>query len=118
MTLEIRIYFLLLLISKISSRRFDPPTDCDYGILSGSSSTQITSYNEEANIRDLPFMASYGFLQEPSETDWQNVCAASILSKNILMTAAHCIRSHESKRKVLLGQSILDSETLSQQDNY
>ena len=48
---------------------------------------------------------------EPSETDWQNVCAASILSKNILMTAAHCIRSHESKRKVLLGQSVLDSET-------
>ena len=27
------------------------------------------------------------------------------------MTAAHCIRSHESKRKVLLGQSVLDSET-------
>ena len=48
---------------------------------------------------------------EPSETDWQNVCAVSILSKNILMTAAHCIRSHESKRKVLLGQSVLDSET-------
>ena len=47
---------------------------------------------------------------EPSETDWQNVCAASILSKNILMTAAHCIRSHESKRKVLVGQSVLDSE--------
>ena len=26
------------------------------------------------------------------------------------MTAAHCIRSHESKRKVLVGQSVLDSE--------
>ena len=48
---------------------------------------------------------------EPSETDWQNVCAASILSKNILMTAAHCIRSHESKRQVLLGQSVLNSDT-------
>ena len=48
---------------------------------------------------------------EPSETGWQNVCAASILSKNILMTAAHCIRSHESKRKVLVGQSVLNSDT-------
>ena len=48
---------------------------------------------------------------EPSETDWQNLCAASILSKNILMTAAHCIRSHESKRQVLLGQSELNSDT-------
>ena len=48
---------------------------------------------------------------EPSETDWQNDCAASILSKNILMTAAHCIRHHESNKKVLVGQSLLDSET-------
>ena len=48
---------------------------------------------------------------EPSETDWKNNCAASILSKNILMTAAHCLKTHESKRKVLLGQSVLDSET-------
>ena len=48
---------------------------------------------------------------EPSQTDWENVCAASILSKTILMTAAHCIRSHESKRQVLLGQSVLNSDT-------
>ena len=53
----------------------------------------------------------FQFIIEPSETDWQNVCAASILSQNILMTAAHCIRSHDSTRKVLLGQSMLNSDT-------
>ena len=50
-------------------------------------------------------------ITEPSETDWQNLCAASILSKHILMTAGHCIRSHESNRKVLLGQTELNSDT-------
>ena len=48
---------------------------------------------------------------EPSQTDWKNLCSASIISKHILMTAAHCLRTHESKRQVLVGQSMLKSDT-------
>ena len=48
---------------------------------------------------------------EPSQTNWKNLCSASIISKHILMTAAHCLRTHESKRQVLVGQSMLKSDT-------
>ena len=48
---------------------------------------------------------------EPSQTDWKNLCSASILSKRILMTAAHCLKTHEGKRQVLLGQSVLNSDS-------
>ena len=48
---------------------------------------------------------------EPSQTDWKNLCSASIISKHILMTAAHCLRTHENKRQVLVGQSVLKSDT-------
>ena len=57
----------------------------------------------------------YFYLLEPSETDWKNHCSASIISDTVLMTAAHCLRNHNSKNfQVLLGQSHLNSETFGQ----
>ena len=51
----------------------------------------------------------------PSQTDWKNQCSASIISDTVLLTAAHCLRNHNSKDfQVLLGQSHLNSETFGQ----
>ena len=51
----------------------------------------------------------------PSQTDWKNQCSASIISDTVLLTAAHCLRNHNSKDfQVLLGQSHLNSETFVQ----
>ena len=46
-------------------------------------------------------------------TDWSNKCAASVLSKTTLMTAAHCLKDHDSSNlpyQILLGQAILNSQ--------
>ena len=53
------------------------------------------------------------FLSEPKQMDWENKCAASVLSKKTLMTAAHCLRDHNSLKsayKIIVGQTILNSE--------
>ena len=53
------------------------------------------------------------FLLAPKLTDWANKCAASVLSKKTLMTAAHCLRDHNSSKfpyQILVGQAVLNSE--------
>ena len=59
-------------------------------------------------------MASLGWKPDPSKSNlkWMNACAATILSKNILLTAAHCFKSPriESKMKIRVGDSNLDDD--------
>jgi hypothetical protein len=48
----------------------------------------------------------YSSFLAPYLTDWNNLCAASVLSKRTLMTAAHCLRNHYSFKhpyQILLG---------------
>ena len=46
---------------------------------------------------------------------WHNLCAASVITKNVLMTAAHCLRPNEiqsdpAKNQIYLGLSDLNGE--------
>ena len=34
-------------------------------------------------------------------TDWKNICAASVLSKNVLLTAAHCFKNRNFQKSKL-----------------
>ena len=63
----------------------------------------------------MPFRIIFFCLSAPRQTDWKNKCSASIISDTVLLTAAHCLRNHNSKNfQVLLGQSHLNSETFGQ----
>ena len=47
---------------------------------------------------------------------WHTLCSASVITKNVLMTAAHCLRSNgairpdPTKNQIKLGLSDLNSE--------
>ena len=73
-----------------------------------SISEQISSPETDARIETFPYMASFGKFRGP---DWINICAASVLSENVLLTAAHCFKKRDlTNFQVLLGQSNLNSQ--------
>ena len=60
------------------------------GSSGGENLAGLTPTNIE--IKSFPFLASYGYYAKPRHETWNHVCTASILSKNALLTAAHCLR--------------------------
>merc|ERR1712051_169436 len=71
----------------------------------------------ESNARSskdikLQFVASYGHNSKKSPWNWVHQCTASVLTKNTLLTAAHCIRKFDRQENiVIVGANDLNSDT-------
>ena len=65
---------------------------------------------EQADVTLFNFVASYGYYAPPLNETWVHLCVASVLTENVVMISAHCLRSHDANRQLLLGQSELNGE--------
>lgn len=70
---------------------------------------QVYVDDENVHDGDLPFLGSLGYYG--TYPDWIHVCVVAVLSKKILISAAHCFKgSSDLDLKVTLGQVELNAD--------
>ncbi|XP_045446958.1 trypsin-3-like [Melitaea cinxia] len=95
---------------------------CDIVVFSFSSSLPTTELDRssrivngfEIDISEIPYQAT---LWRKSSLAWAYRCGASIISTDVLVTAAHCIEGYESNPS-LFRVSVATSDRLSGGDSY